>query len=167
MKLIGLSARQFGALTAAVTLLIDQTHKIWMIDVFQIANRGRVEVTPFLDLVMAWNTGVSYSLFRAESDLGRYALLAVALLATLALGVWLWRSEKWPLALGLGMIIGGALGNAYDRWAYGAVADFFYFHLGSFSWYVFNVADVAIVAGVGLLLYDSFLAKPEGSAPSV
>ena len=84
------------------------------------------------------------------------ALLALSLGATLFLGVWLWRAPRSITTLGLGLIVGGALGNAYDRFAYGAVADFFHFHIGTFSWYVFNLADIGIVAGVGLLLYESF-----------
>ena len=105
---------------------------------------------------MAWNPGISYSLLRADSDLGRYGLLALSLTVTAGLSIWLWRAPLKPTTVSLGLIIGGALGNAYDRFAYGAVADFFHFHVGSFSWYVFNLADVAIVAGVGLLLYESF-----------
>jgi signal peptidase II len=81
--------------------------------------------------------------------------LAFTLAATALLGVWLWRSRSRIVGFGLGLIVGGALGNAYDRLAYGFVADFYRFHIGSFSWYVFNLADVAIVAGVALLLYDS------------
>ena len=136
--------RLAGVLTALVTLVVDQGHKLWMLFVFDIASKQPVQLAPFLDLVMAWNPGISYSLLRADTDLGRYGLLA------------LWRAPDRLTTLALGLIIGGALGNAYDRFAYGAVADFFHFHIGSFSWYVFNLADVAIVAGVGLLLYESF-----------
>ena len=83
--------------------------------------------------------------------------------ATLLLGIWLWRASHPVTTLGLGLIVGGALDNAYDRFTYGAVADFFYFHVGSFSWYVFNLADVGIVAGVGLLLYESFFIKEKAA----
>ena len=145
-----------GLLIAAVTLAVDQGHKIWMLDVFDITARQPVALTPFLDLVMAWNPGISYSLLSAETPEGRYALLALSLVATALLGVWLWRAPDRLTTVGLGLIVGGALGNAYDRFAYGAVADFFHFHVGSFHWYIFNLADVAIVAGVGLLLYESF-----------
>ena len=148
--------RLLGFLTALVTLVIDQGHKLWMLFVFDIATNQPVQVAPFLDLVMAWNPGISYSLLRADSDLGRYGLLALSLTVTAGLSIWLWRAPLKLTTVSLGLIIGGALGNAYDRFAYGAVADFFHFHVGSFSWYVFNLADVAIVAGVGLLLYESF-----------
>lgn len=148
--------RMLGIGVAALMLLVDQSHKIWMLDVYDITSRQPVRVLPFLDLVMAWNRGVSYSLLEADSDLGRYGLLALTLAATTFLAIWMWRAESKMVALSLGLIVGGALGNAIDRYVYGAVADFFYFHVGSFSWYVFNLADVGIVAGVALLLYDSF-----------
>ncbi len=151
-----LSPRASGFLVAALTLAVDQGHKIWMLDVFDIAARQPVALTPFLDLVMAWNPGISYSLLSAQTPEGRLGLLAVALVATLLLGVWLWRAQERITTVGLGLIVGGALGNAWDRFAYGAVADFFHFHVGGFHWYIFNIADVAIVAGVGLLLYESF-----------
>ena len=153
---MGLSPRVLGFLVAAITLVIDQGHKIWMLDVFDIRARQPVALTPFLDLVMAWNPGISYSLLSAETPEGRYALLALSLVATALLGLWLWRAPDRLTTVGLGLIVGGALGNAYDRFAYGAVADFFHFHVGDFHWYIFNLADVAIVAGVGLLLYESF-----------
>jgi signal peptidase II len=153
---MGLSPRLLGFLVAAITLAVDQGHKIWMLDVFDIAARQPVALTPFLDLVMAWNPGISYSLLSAETPEGRFALLALSLAATALLGVWLWRAPDRLTTVGLGLVVGGALGNAYDRFAYGAVADFFHFHLGGFHWYIFNLADVAIVAGVGLLLYESF-----------
>lgn len=151
--------RILGLITAFAMLVIDQGHKFWMLDVYDISSKQPVSVLPFLDLVMAWNNGISYSLLRADSPAGRYGLLALTLAATLLLSVWMWRSHNRIAALGLGLIVGGALGNAYDRFTYGAVADFFHFHVGDFSWYVFNLADVGIVAGVALLLYESFFIK--------
>ena len=150
------SPRLLGILIAAATLVLDQGNKIWLLDVYDIAARQPLSLAPFLDVVMAWNPGISYSLLRADSPAGRWGLLAMALVATVALGVWLWRAPNRLTTSGLGLIVGGALGNAYDRFAYGAVADFYSFHVGSFHWYIFNLADVAIVAGVALLLYESF-----------
>ncbi len=149
-------ARIVGLAAAFLMLLVDQAHKLWMLHVFDMPNRQPVRLAPFFDLVMAWNRGVSYSLLEADSELGRYGLLALTLGATALMAWWLWRATHVAAGLGLGLIIGGAIGNAIDRAAYGAVADFFHFHLGSFSWYVFNLADVGIVAGVALLLYESF-----------
>jgi signal peptidase II len=147
--------RVLGLLVLVATLIIDQSHKLWMLFVYGISERQPVHVGPFLDLIVAWNPGISYSLLRATTDIERYLLLALALAAVVLLFVWLWRSRSRPTAFALGLIVGGALGNAYDRWAYGAVADFFRFHVGDLSWYVFNLADVAIVAGVALLLLES------------
>src|SRR6202007_155086 len=103
----------------------------------------------------ARNPGISYSLLSAHSAAGRWGLVALALIATACLVVWLWRARMRSTALALGLIIGGGLGNAYDRFMYGFVADFYHFHVGNFSWYVFNLADVAVVAGVGLLLVET------------
>jgi signal peptidase II len=153
--------RLFGLCAAVAAFLADRCHKLWMLRVFNIESRQPVHVAPFFDLVLAWNTGISYSLLSADTSAGRDRLLAMTLVATLVLVVWLWRTRRRITAGALGLIIGGALGNVFDRFTYGAVADFFYFHVGEFSWYVFNLADVAIVAGVALLLYESFFMKPQ------
>ncbi|MDP2356050.1 MAG: signal peptidase II [Beijerinckiaceae bacterium] len=183
MSLRSLSPRALGLCAAGVLLLADQVHKHWMLFVYDIAQRQPVNVAPFLDLVMAWNPGISYSLFAAETQSGRFILLGITLAITLGLTIWLWRVPDRLTGLGLGFIVGGALGNAWDRYAYGAVADFFHLYVdterwGRLSWYIFNIADVAIVAGVGLLLYQSFFdgsssgdrkpsaATPDGSPPN-
>jgi len=152
---------RYGLIVALIVCGIDQGSKLWLLDVFDLANRGIVHLTPFLDFVLTWNTGISYGLFPQESDFGRYALLALKAGAVLILWIWLARAESRLTALSLGLIIGGALGNAVDRLAYGAVMDFVLFHVTTpsfnFTWYVFNLADAAIVAGVIGLLYESFL----------
>jgi signal peptidase II len=142
---------------AALTVVIDQAHKYWMIHIYQIGAKVRVAVTSFLDLVYVKNIGISYSFFNQESFAGQVALAAFAVLASLALWVWNARAATGKLmAVSLGLIIGGAIGNAIDRMILGGVADFFSAHAYGFYWYVFNIADVAIVAGVAGLLYDSF-----------
>lgn len=145
----------FGFAVALAGFLTDRLHKWWMLDIYEISARGRVEVTPFFDLVMAWNKGVSYGLFQAETALGVMILVSFALAVTFGLGLWLARAEHRAVALAIGLIIGGAVGNVYDRIAYGAVADFFSFHAFGFYWYIFNVADIWIVLGVMLILLDS------------
>lgn len=145
----------FGLGIAALTLLADQAHKAWMLHVYGIGAKGTVTITPFFDLVLVWNKGISYGLLPQDSALGRLGLIAFAFAAGLALTVWLARVTSKLTAAAIGLIIGGAIGNAIDRIAYGAVADFFAFHAFGFQWYVFNIADVAIVAGVIGLLYDS------------
>jgi signal peptidase II len=144
-----------GLGVAVVTVLIDQAHKGWMLYVYDIGAKGTVTVTPFFDLVLVWNQGISYGLLPQQSAAGRLGLILFALGASLALSVWLARLESRLTAVAIGLIIGGAIGNAIDRILYGAVADFFSFHAFGYQWYVFNIADTAIVAGVVGLLYDS------------
>jgi len=146
-----------GAVIAIVVFAIDRVHKWAMLGPYDIAGHGRIEVAPFLDLVMVWNRGVSYGLFQQDSDTGRFVLVAVNAAAALALWVWLARVDRRLTAVSIGLVIGGAVGNAVDRAFYGAVADFFHFHAFGWSWYVFNLADVAIVAGVAGLLYESLV----------
>jgi signal peptidase II len=144
-----------GLGVALVTVLIDQAHKAWMLYVYDIGAKGTVTVTPFFDLVLVWNQGISYGLLPQQSAAGRLGLILFALGASVALTVWLARLESRLTAVAIGLIIGGAIGNAIDRILYGAVADFFSFHAFGYQWYVFNIADTAIVAGVVGLLYDS------------
>jgi signal peptidase II len=148
-----------GGTVAALSLGLDQAHKWWMLHVFDISTRKPVTVTPFLDLVLVWNTGISYGLFPQDTAAGRLAIMAVALAIVAVMIVWLLRTADRLVAVAIGLVIGGALGNAIDRHLYGAVADFFRLHAFGYQWYVFNLADVAIVAGVALLLYDSFNGK--------
>jgi signal peptidase II len=149
------SLTSLGVIFAIFSLFADQLFKFWMLRVIDIATNQPIIVTPFLRLVLAWNQGVSYGWFAQGGDLRRLVLMAVSLIASLLLWVWLARTRSPLSAAGLGLIIGGAIGNLIDRTIYGAVADFFLFHALGFSWYIFNIADVAIVAGVLALLYDS------------
>jgi signal peptidase II len=160
------AARWIGVAAAIGALALDQLHKNWALFIFDIAARQPVHITAFFDMILAWNRGISYSLFPADSDRARYFLLALTLAATVFLAAWLWRAKNGLTGLALGLLVGGALGNALDRALYGAVADFFLFHIGRFSWYVFNLADVAIVAGVGLLLYESIAGHTTTKLPA-
>jgi signal peptidase II len=148
--------RLLGLLAMGATLALDQANKLWLIFIFGIEARQPVRLAPFFDVIYAKNPGISYSLLPAQNGTERLGLLILTLAATAFLGFWLWRARTKTAGLGLGLVVGGALGNAYDRLSYGFVADFYYFYIGSFSWYVFNLADVAIVAGVALLIYDSW-----------
>ena len=140
---------------AVLTVLADQANKAWMLYVYDIGAKGTVAITSFFDLVLVWNRGISYGLLPQESTLGRWGLILFAFGASLALAAWLARLDSRLAAISIGLIIGGAVGNAIDRILYGAVADFFSFHAFGYQWYVFNIADTAIVAGVVGLLYDS------------
>jgi len=158
----------FGLAVALVVALIDQASKIYLLLVFDLAVNGPLRVAPFLDFILTRNTGISYGLFQT-GPLGQYVLLAIKAAAVLLLWVWLARSDNRLMALSLGLIVGGALGNAIDRLAHGWVVDFVFFHLETadwrFNWYVFNLADVAIVAGVVGLLYESMTAGRAAKAP--
>ena len=148
---------RFGAVTALVTLVLDQASKLYLLFTYELPLKEPLVLAPFLELIVVWNRGISYGLFQQDSELGRWALLAISIGAVVGLSIWLGRAAGRLLAASLGLIIGGAAGNAIDRVAYGAVFDFVHFHVGSFSWYVFNVADAAIVAGVVGLLYDALV----------
>lgn len=149
--------------TALVTAAIDQANKLWMLGVYRIQDRGQVRITPFLDFVYVVNTGISYNI--GSGTLPPVVLSAFAVAASVAMAIWVARAGTGPLmALSIGLIIGGAIGNAIDRLWLGGVADFYLLHAFGYSWYVFNIADVAIVAGVIGLLYDSFVPSREGAA---
>jgi signal peptidase II len=148
-----------GAALALATVVCDQLHKAWMIAFFGDTQRPKITVTPFFDLVLVWNPGISYGLFKQNSDIGRWVLIGFAVAAAIGLTYWLAQLQTRLAAASVGLVIGGALGNAIDRVHYGAVADFFSFHVSGFNWYVFNLADIAIVAGVVGLLYDSFKSR--------
>ena len=143
---------RLGVMVAAGAGVLDQAVKTWLLFVFHLPARGSVALGPFVDLVLIWNTGISYGLFQQPGLLGQWLLLAVK-----------------AIAVALGLIIGGAAGNAIDRMVYGAVADFVLLHLTTarwrFEWYVFNLADAAIVAGVIGILYDSFFGRKAQKAP--
>ncbi len=158
-----------GFFTAVAVLAADQATKLWLLFVFDIGRRGTVNITPFFDLVLAWNIGISFGWFQSESALTQAVLLAIKVVAVVVLSIWMARAHTRTATIALGLIIGGAIGNGIDRLAYGAVVDFALFHVqigaNTFNWYVFNLADTAIVVGVAALLYDSFLNVPAVKAP--
>ena len=158
----------FGLTVAAITCALDQASKLYLLFVHDLG-ANPVRLGPFLDFVLARNTGISYGLFQTEGPLGQWILLGFKVAAVVLLWVWLARSANRLAALSLGLIIGGAVGNGIDRLAYGWVADFVFFHISGanwrFNWYVFNLADVAIVAGVVGLLYESLVADRAVKAP--
>lgn len=154
----GLSAASIlGFSIALVTLVLDQATKLYTLFSFDLPIKEPVALGPFVNLIVVWNHGISYGLFQQNSELGRWVLIVVSILAAIGLSVWIRRTAARVLAVSLGLIVGGAVGNVIDRLVYGAVFDFIQIHWGEWSWYVFNVADAAIVAGVAGLLYDSFV----------
>lgn len=161
-----MTSRDWGLAAAAIALLADQGSKILMLYALGFVNMApgeSVEVLPFFNLVMVWNPGVSYGLFPAHGPWGTAFLAIFSLAAVGGLGYWLWNATRPALSVGLGLVIGGALGNLVDRLIYGKVADFFHFYAFHYDWYVFNLADCAITFGVAALLYDALL-RPEQPA---
>ena len=140
---------------AVFVIVADQLSKHWILFVYDLPARFSVPIAGPFSLTMVWNRGVSFGLFRADADLIRWMLAAFSIIVAVVLAVWVRRAERPFMAVGLGLVIGGALGNVIDRIRFGAVADFLDFQrLGFFPW-VFNVADSAITIGVVFLLLDS------------
>ena len=146
---------------AVLTIVLDQLSKLWVLNVFDLPSKGSVHVGGPVSLTMVWNEGVSFGLLRAEQDLTRWALVVFSLAVAAFLAVWARKIEKPLLAIAVGLVMGGAVGNAIDRARFGAVADFLDFKALYFPW-VFNVADSAITVGVILLLLDSL--RSDGGA---
>jgi signal peptidase II len=135
-------------------ILFDQVTKMWMLGAFRLPELGSVQVWGPLHLTMVWNQGVSFGLFRGETDWVRWALAAFSLVVAGFLAVWARRVDRPLLGAAIGLIMGGAIGNLIDRVRFGAVADFIDLTALHFPW-VFNIADSAITIGVILLLIDS------------
>ena len=157
-----LQARELGGIAAAGALIADQGSKLFMLYGAGFAHMGpadAIQVLPFFNLVMDWNPGISYGLFPASSWIGTAVLVVLSLGAVAGLTYWLWGLTSVSLGIGIGLIIGGALGNVIDRVVYGRVADFFYFHGFGYGWYVFNIADIAITLGAIAIIYE--VLKPE------
>jgi signal peptidase II len=160
---------RLGLATAIAAAAADQAVKVWLLYGFGLTPYSRVAVTPFLDLVLAWNTGISYSLFQQSGPLWQAVLLALTVAAVMLLLAWLARVHSRFAGVSIGLIVGGAIGNAVDRALHGAVMDFVLFHLSgptwNFEWYIFNLADAAIVAGVIGLVYESLFQQDAAKVP--
>ena len=150
--------RRLGLIVAAVIFAADLLSKPILLDLMA-ANPGGIRVTPFFNLVMVWNRGVSFGLLSGDAPMRVLLLVALALGIIVWLGFWLWRTPYRFTAAALGLVIGGAFGNIVDRLRFGAVADFFDFHFAGWHWPAFNIADSSIVIGVALLVLDSLRAK--------
>lgn len=163
-----LSPLLLGLIVTLVGCAVDQAVKLWVLFGARLAETGPIALAPFAELRLIWNYGISYGFLQAESDLGRWGLVAFSVVAVVALTVWMVRAESRILAVSLGLVIGGAIGNAIDRAWWGAVVDYAHLFLPdrSRSWYVFNLADVWIVVGVVGLLYDSVVSGPKDATKS-
>jgi signal peptidase II len=143
-----------GIAAALAVLAVDQGSKWWVREVLHLGDVATMPVLPVLNLTLVWNRGVTFGMFTSLGGWGAPVLVAGALAIVAALGAWLWRAERPLVAVALGAIAGGAVGNVIDRLRFGAVVDFIHAHAFGLSWYVFNVADAAIVCGVAALVFD-------------
>ncbi len=157
---------RLGFALAGAIFIADQITKYLVLHGLELGHGERLAIAPFADLVLVYNRGISYGLFQQDGEFGRWFLVLVKLAAAAFFTVWLWRAPGRLVPAALGLLIGGALGNAVDRAVYGAVIDFVSLHAFGWSWYVFNLADAAIVAGVIGLLYDAVKGSVTKSPPS-
>ena len=148
-----------GIAVALLVLAADQASKHWILQGLDLPARGSIAIMPMLNFTMVWNHGVTFGLLTSHGPAGPYLLGGVALAVVAALVVWLRRAETPLVALPIGAIAGGAIGNVIDRLHYGAVVDFIHAHAYGHSWYVFNVADAAIVCGVATLMIETLLPR--------
>ena len=149
-----------GSLLGVTMIVLDQLSKWWILSVVMQPPQ-RIPVTGFFDLVLVMNRGVSFGMLGGAPDWVAAGLIVFALLLAAALSIWMWRAETMLLALSLGLVVGGAIGNVIDRFRFGAVVDFLDFYAGGYHWPAFNVADSAITVGVILLILDSLKSGPE------
>ena len=167
-----MTVRTFGLTMAAVIFLADQLTKYIVSVPLQLETVGQIELLPFFNLTWVENYGVSLGLFTAKSELGRWLLIAMTGAIASVVAVWLWRERNRQDAFGLGLILGGAVGNILDRIRFGHVVDFadLHFTLPSGSdfrpFLVFNVADAAITIGVLILLFRALLVREKPKEPA-
>ena len=158
-----MSLRQ-GLPAAALLLAADQASKWWILEVLDLPERRNLPLLsagPFgLDLTMVWNRGVTFGLLSGDGPLNHLVLALLAAAIALFLLRWMTRAETPWVAVALGAVIGGAVGNVLDRLRFGAVVDFVDAHAWGWHWYVFNIADAGIVCGVGVLLADALFRRP-------
>ena len=154
---------RLGCALAFATVLLDQACNFYLLRVIGLAEGAQIRILPFLDVSFVWNHGISYGLFQQHSEIGRWLLVALALGAIVLIGFWLTHTKSRLMGAALGLIAGGALGNALDRVIYGAVIDFLHLHGGTIPWldfpFSFNLADTAISVGVVLLLLESIIVR--------
>jgi signal peptidase II len=146
---------RLGFISGLFVLAADQGSKYWILNILDLPDLRQVVLLPVLNLTMVWNQGVTFGLLNGLGAWSHFVLAGIALVVVGALSVWLRRADNGFSAAAIGAIAGGAIGNVIDRLRYGAVVDFIHAHVGQWSWYVFNVADAAIVCGVGVLIFES------------
>ena len=156
--------RRLAYALAAIVFLADQLVKYWIIHVVELEQKVSVPVLPFFSLTWVENRGVSMVMLTADTDVGRWLLVGLTGVIATVVAVWIRRERHWPESLALGLILGGALGNIVDRVRFGYVVDFVHLHWGPWSFYVFNIADAAITAGVIILLFRALIGRSDASS---
>jgi len=163
---------RLGLPVTAVVLAADQASKWWILDILRLPEIVNLPLVGLgsagLDLTMVWNRGVTFGLLAGDNPWHHLVLAVLAIGIAAFLLRWMARAETWPVAVALGAVVGGAVGNVIDRVRFGAVVDFIDVHVAGWHWYVFNIADAAIVCGVIVLVADSVLRpapKPQPDAP--
>jgi signal peptidase II len=147
-----------GLVVAILILAFDQWSKKLILELPQLTGFNPIEVTSFFNLVLVMNRGVSFGMFSEHDQ--PLILTGVAVVIICILLTWLWRNSSLAVALGIGSVIGGAIGNVIDRIRYGAVVDFLDFHIAGLHWPAFNVADSFVFIGVVVLcIYSMFFEK--------
>lgn len=162
--------RKLGLIAAAVVLLLDQLMKYVVVHGLELPFRPNdpVVLTPFFSLTFTKNFGVSMGFLHADTDLGRWLLVAVLALISGFVTWWLWRERNRDDAFALGLILGGALGNIIDRARLGYVVDYADFHIGEWRpFLIFNLADGAITVGVLILLARALLLREKAASTEI
>lgn len=151
------SLKIYALVIAFGWFVLDQATKWWVLEGI-VSSHGALHITPFFNLVVGWNRGISFGMLGGH-DVPPWILALFSSSIAAGLTIWLLRTHDRLLANGLALIIGGALGNALDRFRHGAVADFLDFHIANWHWPAFNIADVGVVCGAMLLIVDSFISS--------
>lgn len=154
---------RLGLLTALIVLILDQASK-WYLLVSVMQPPRVIPVTPFFNLVTAWNRGISFGMFDSQSPYSGWILSGIAIVIVVFLLNWLRKSDRQHISFAIGLIIGGAIGNVIDRGLHGAVFDFLDVYVGQYHWPAFNVADSGITIGAIILVLDSVFSKAENSS---
>lgn len=157
---------RLGIIIALIIVLLDRLGKWWIMDVLELPKIQMVKILPIFNLQWVENRGVSFGMLSSDGDFGRWALVGLTAVIAIGMGVWLRSVQTRLLSVAIGLVIGGAIGNIYDRTVYGYVADFLQFHLGNWSFAVFNVADSCITIGAALLIWDTFFGSGSKETPA-
>ncbi len=146
--------RKYGTISIILTIILDQLVKIGLLNIWMNPPK-LIPVTPFFNIILTFNTGVSFGLFSSSEQIRLWMLISLTSLITIVLFFWMLREKNLITIIALGLIIGGAIGNIIDRLNYGAVVDYIQLYIGQYYWPAFNIADTAICIGAGLIILES------------